>query len=98
VALSAVRMRSGKWIWPRCGRVRRWVGPTWSVIDCCTREILGWNLSQHCRIEDALAAVLGHCQCVFGLATPIMPKTVAKLQRGALHLFRLKTRTNKSCF
>jgi transposase InsO family protein len=27
------------------------------VIDCCTREIVGWNLSHRCRIEDALAAV-----------------------------------------
>jgi len=27
------------------------------VIDCCTREIVGWNLSQRCRTEDALAAV-----------------------------------------
>ena len=40
-----------------------WVGPSlgWaylvSVIDCCTREIVGWNLSQRCRSEDALAAV-----------------------------------------
>ena len=28
-----------------------------SVIDCCTREIVGWNLSPRCRTEDALAAV-----------------------------------------
>ena len=28
-----------------------------SVVDCCTREILGWNLSDRCRTEDALAAV-----------------------------------------
>ena len=40
-----------------------WAGPSlgWaylvSVIDCCTREIVGWNLSQRCRTEDALAAV-----------------------------------------
>jgi putative transposase len=27
------------------------------VIDCCTREIVGWNLSRRCRTEDALAAV-----------------------------------------
>ena len=26
-------------------------------IDCCTREIVGWNLSHRCRSEDALAAV-----------------------------------------
>src|SRR5260370_26797658 len=40
-----------------------WAGPAvgWAylvcVIDCCTREIVGWNLSQRCRTEDALAAV-----------------------------------------
>jgi putative transposase len=28
-----------------------------SVIDRCTREIVGWNLSYRCRTEDALAAV-----------------------------------------
>jgi len=40
-----------------------WAGPSvgWaylvSVIDCCTREIVGWNLSTRCRTEEALAAV-----------------------------------------
>ena len=40
-----------------------WAGPAvgWaylvSVIDCCTREIVGWHLSHRCRTEDALAAV-----------------------------------------
>ena len=40
-----------------------WSGPAvgWaylvSVIDCYTREIVGWNLSNRCRTEDALAAV-----------------------------------------
>ena len=40
-----------------------WAGPSvgWaylvSVIDCCTREIVGWNLSHRCRTEDALDAV-----------------------------------------
>ena len=40
-----------------------WAGPGagWaylvSVIDCCTREIVGWNLSARCRTEEALAAV-----------------------------------------
>ena len=40
-----------------------WAGPAvgWAylvcVIDCCTREIVGWNLSHRCRSEDALAAV-----------------------------------------
>ena len=40
-----------------------WAGPAmgWAylvcVIDCCTREIVGWNLSHRCRAEDALAAI-----------------------------------------
>ena len=40
-----------------------WAGPAvgWaylvSVIDCCTREIVGWDLSNRCRTEDALIAV-----------------------------------------
>ena len=40
-----------------------WAGPGvgWaylvSVIDCCTREIVGWDLSNRCRTEDALVAV-----------------------------------------
>jgi len=27
------------------------------VIDCCTREIVGWDLSRRCRTEEALAAI-----------------------------------------
>lgn len=40
-----------------------WAGPGvgWaylvSVIDCCTREIVGWNLSDRCRTAEAVAAV-----------------------------------------
>ena len=40
-----------------------WAGPAvgWaylvSVIDCCTREIVSWNLSHRCRTDEALAAV-----------------------------------------
>jgi len=40
-----------------------WAGSTvgWaylvSVIDCCTPEIVGWDLSNRCRTEEALAAV-----------------------------------------
>ena len=40
-----------------------WAGPSvgWtylvSVIDCCTREIVGWNLSLRCRTEEALAVL-----------------------------------------
>jgi putative transposase len=28
-----------------------------SVIDCCTREIVGWDLSLRCRTQEAIAAV-----------------------------------------
>src|SRR6476660_240020 len=40
-----------------------WAGPAvgWAylvcVIDCCTREIVGWNLSHRCQTEDALVSV-----------------------------------------
>ena len=40
-----------------------WAGPSvgWaylvSVIDCCTREIVGWDLSLRCRTEEALVAL-----------------------------------------
>jgi putative transposase len=40
-----------------------WAGPAvgWaylvSVLDCCTREIGGWDLSLRCRSQDALAAL-----------------------------------------
>jgi len=40
-----------------------WAGPAvgWAylvcVIDCCTREIVGWNLSHRCRTEEALDAI-----------------------------------------
>jgi putative transposase len=40
-----------------------WAGPAvgWaylvSVIDCCTREIVSWNLSPRCRTEEALEVV-----------------------------------------
>ena len=40
-----------------------WAGPSvgWaylvSVIDCCTRDIVGWDLSLRCRTEEALAAL-----------------------------------------
>jgi putative transposase len=39
------------------GRCQRGLGLPGGVIDCCTREIVGWNLSHRCRTEDALAAV-----------------------------------------
>jgi len=40
-----------------------WAGPStgWSylvsIIDCCTREIVGWDLSLRCRTGEALAAL-----------------------------------------
>ncbi len=40
-----------------------WAGPAvgWAylvdVIDCCTREIVGWDLSLRCRTDEALAAL-----------------------------------------
>lgn len=40
-----------------------WAGPAtgWaylvSALDCCTREIVGWDLSLRCRTQDALAAL-----------------------------------------
>jgi transposase InsO family protein len=49
-------------IW-QCDMTKIWAGPTagWaylvSVIDCCTREIVSWNLSHRCRTEEALDAV-----------------------------------------
>jgi len=49
-------------IWP-AELTKIWAGPAVggaylvSVIDCCTREIVGWDLSNRCRSEEALAAV-----------------------------------------
>jgi len=49
-------------IW-QSDKTKIWAGPAvgWaylvSVIDCCTREIVGWNLSHRCRTAEALAAV-----------------------------------------
>ena len=40
-----------------------WAGPSvgWaylvSVIDCCTRDIVGWDFSLRCRTEEAIAAL-----------------------------------------
>ena len=40
-----------------------WAGPSvgWaylvSVIDCCTRDIVGWDLSLRCRTQEAISAV-----------------------------------------
>jgi putative transposase len=65
-----------------------WAGPSvgWaylvSVIDCCTREIVGWDLSLRCRTEEALVAlnraVLSSCLIRFscsasGSAAALLP-------------------------
>ena len=43
-----------------------------SVIDCCTREIVSWNLSHRCRTEEALDASNKPClrDCRRAAATP----------------------------
>jgi len=57
-----VEARRPNEIW-QADMTKVWIGPSlgWaylvSVIDCCTREIVGWHLSLRCRTEDALAAV-----------------------------------------
>jgi putative transposase len=28
-----------------------------TIIDCCTREIVGWNLSLRCRAQEAITVV-----------------------------------------
>jgi putative transposase len=59
---SRVEVAEPNQIW-QSDMTKIWAGPAvgWaylvSVIDCCTREIVGWNLSHRCRTEDALGAV-----------------------------------------
>jgi putative transposase len=59
---SRVEVAEPNQIW-QSDMTKVWAGPAvgWeylvSVIDCCTREIVGWNLSHRCRTEDALRAV-----------------------------------------
>lgn len=49
-------------VW-QSGMTKIWAGPSvgWaylvSVIDCCTRDIVGWDLSLRCRTAEALAAL-----------------------------------------
>jgi transposase InsO family protein len=51
-----------KQIW-QSDMTKIWAGPAvgWAylvcVIDCCTREMVSWNLSHRCRTEEALDAV-----------------------------------------
>jgi transposase InsO family protein len=72
-----------------------WAGPAvgWAylvcVIDCCTREIVGWNLSHRCRTEDALAAVE---QAVLERLPEGQPRgelDADHRQRDAVHFFAL---------
>jgi putative transposase len=30
-----------------------------AIIDCCTREIVGWQLSLRCRVVEAIAVIEG---------------------------------------
>jgi putative transposase len=39
------------------GTTDHWSAYLVSVIDCCTREIVEWNLSHRCRTEEVMAAV-----------------------------------------
>jgi putative transposase len=63
-----VEARRPNEIW-QADMTKVWIGPLlgWaylvSVIDCCTREIVGWHLSQRCRSEDPTAQVFG---CMVG--------------------------------
>jgi len=58
-----------------------WAGPNvgWSylvsVIDCCTRDIVGWNLSLRCRTEEALAAL----NCAVLAVLPFGPRGMGLL-------------------
>lgn len=59
---SKVNAMEPNQIW-QMDMTKLWAGPTvgWaylvSVIDCCTREIVGWDLSLRCRTQEAIAAL-----------------------------------------
>jgi putative transposase len=59
---SKVNAMEPNQIW-QMDMTKLWAGPNvgWaylvSVIDCCTREIVGWNLSLRCRTQEAIAAL-----------------------------------------
>ena len=70
-----------------------WAGPAvgWAylvcVIDCCTREIVGWNLSHRCRTEDALAAVEQVGTRTAARGQPPGERDADHRQRHAVHFF-----------
>jgi putative transposase len=59
---SKVNAMEPNQIW-QTDMTKLWAGPSvgWaylvSVIDCCTREIVGWDLSLRCRTDEAIAAL-----------------------------------------
>jgi putative transposase len=59
---SKVNAMEPNQIW-QMDMTKLWAGPSvgWaylvSVIDCCTREIVGWDLSLRCRTDEAIAAL-----------------------------------------
>jgi putative transposase len=59
---STVNVSEPDQVW-QMDMTKVWAGPTtgWAylvaALDCCTREIVGWDLSLRCRTQDALAAL-----------------------------------------
>lgn len=59
---SQVNAMEPNQIW-QMDMTKLWAGPSagWaylvSVIDCCTRQIVGWDLSLRCRTKEAIAAL-----------------------------------------
>ena len=59
---SKVNAMEPNQIW-QMDMTKLWAGPNvgWaylvSAIDCCTREIVGWDLSLRCRTQEAIAAL-----------------------------------------
>ena len=59
---SKVNAMGPNLIW-QMDMTKLWAGPSvgWaclvSVIDCCTREIVGWDLGLRCRTDEAIAAL-----------------------------------------
>src|SRR5437763_169598 len=50
------RRRLGCFQVERPGHEHGWVYPN-AIIDCCTREIVGWELSLRCRAVEAIAVI-----------------------------------------
>jgi transposase InsO family protein len=70
---------------------------TGQVIDCCTREIVSWNLSHRCRTEEALDAVE---QAVLARLpegsrdTSVTLTTDTKMSQRLRHIYSRKQRTS----